>query len=147
MVALRGLRGLLVLALLAPAGGLHGCGLASFVRLSINDPIEPEDVTFIEPGRTTLREVVTRLGAPDEMEPLGDDVVARYHFRDARYARVNLGYPSGFFLPVPIDLVVAGGGLGADVFQVVFDAEWRAVGHAFAHHARSSRYRPWPFSE
>lgn len=147
MVALRGLRGPLLLALLVLAGGPEGCGLASFVRLSINDQIKPEDVAFIEPGRTTMREVVTLLGAPDEMEALGDGVVARYHFRDARYSRINFGYPSGFFLFVPVDMVLSGGGLGADVFQVVFDAEWRAVAHAFAHHAQSSRYRPWPFAD
>ncbi|WP_447975210.1 hypothetical protein [Nitrospira sp. Kam-Ns4a] len=133
---------------LVPVLGLSlaGCGFASFVRLSMNDQIKPEDVSFIEPGRTTLREIVTRLGPPHEIEAVGDGMVARYHFRDVKYSRLNLGWPARFFLPVTPDMILAGGGLGTDVFQVRFDSDWVALEQAFARHADSSRYKPWPFA-
>ena len=48
-----------------------GC---SFIRLTINDTIVAEDVAFIVPGQTTLRDIVERLGTPDEMQDAPDGV-------------------------------------------------------------------------
>ena len=41
-----------------------GCNVA---RLTLNTTLTPENVAFIVPGKTTLTEVVTRLGAPDTL--------------------------------------------------------------------------------
>mgnify|MGYP001597918658 CR=1 FL=1 len=126
---------------------LAGCGLASFTRLSVNDTIKPEDVAFITAGKTTLTDVVAKLGTPDEMVGLADEAgaVALYHFLDVKYARINYGWPLQFVLPLQPDMIIAGGGLATDVFQVKFDAQWVAQHHAFAKHIQASRYRFWPF--
>ena len=39
-----------------------GCNVA---RITLNTTLTPESVAFIVPGKTTLSDVVTRLGAPD----------------------------------------------------------------------------------
>lgn len=122
-----------------------GCGVASFVRVTINDTIKPEDVAFIVPGTTTFPEVVAKLGAPDELIGLDQGAAAAYHFRDAKYSRLNFGWPLRFWLPVQPDMILAGGGIGTDVFQVVFDDRWVARAYAFARHSGASRFSPWPF--
>jgi hypothetical protein len=127
---------------------LSGCGFASFTRLSVNDPIKPEDVTFITPGKTTLAEVIAKLGTPDEVIGLDDaGAVVSYHFLDAKYARINYGWPLQFVSPVSVDMILAGGGLATDVFQVAFDSQWVARQQAFAKHVQASQYRLWPFKD
>ena len=124
---------------------LSGCGLATFARITINDPIKPQDVEFIVPGTTTLTDVVAKLGTPDELEPLADGAVVSYHFRDVKYSRINLGWPLRFVIPVNPDFILAGGGLGTDLFQVFFDDRWVVQTHAFGQHTNSARFKPWPF--
>nr|MBI3612699.1 hypothetical protein [Nitrospirota bacterium] len=136
-----------LLAALVLLGPLSGCGFATFSRLSFNDPIKPEDVAFIQPGQTTLSEITAKLGTPDELRPLDnrDGAVIYYHFLDAKYARINYGWPLQFVSPVSAEMIMAGGGLGTDVFQVVFDSNWVAKQHAFAKHMQSNHYKLWPF--
>ena len=124
---------------------LSGCGLATFARVTINDPIKPQDVEFIVPGTTTLTDVVAKLGTPDELEPLTDGAVLSYHFRDMKYARINLGWPLRFVIPVNPDFILAGGGLGTDLFQVFFDDRWVVQTHAFDHQPNAARFKLWPF--
>ncbi|MGH7235436.1 MAG: hypothetical protein ACREIO_03555 [Nitrospiraceae bacterium] len=135
-----------VVGLMALGLVLSGCPL-QWQRITINETIEPEDVTFIRAGETTLSEVVAKLGAPDEISDTRDGAVARYRFRDARYFRVNFGYAVKFFTPpgTPDDMVLAGGGTGTHEFHVVFDAKWVVQYHAFARHLSASQYRFWPF--
>lgn len=125
---------------------LDGCGFVTFARVTINDPISVADVAFIVPGQTTFAEVVQRLGAPDELVGSDDGAVIFYHFRDAKYSRINLSWPAqvvwSSFVP---DFILSGAGLGSDVFQVSFDRQWIVQHHEFARHVRASRYRPWPF--
>ena len=127
---------------------LSGCGLISFTRLSVNDPIKPEDVAFITLGKTTLAEVIAKLGTPDEVIGLDDaGAVVSYHFLDARYARINYGWPLQFVSPASVDMVLAGGGLATDVFQIAFDSRWVVRQQAFAKHIQASQYRLWPFKD
>ena len=125
---------------------LSGCPL-QWQRITVNETIHPEDVTFIRAGETTLSEVVAKLGAPDMISDTRGGAVARYQFRDVKYFRVNFGYAVKFFTPpgVPDDMVLAGGGTGTHEFQVMFDANWVVQYHAFARHLSASQYRFWPF--
>jgi hypothetical protein len=124
---------------------LGGCGLYTAVRVTVNDSLAPQDVRFIETGKTTLTEVVAQLGAPDELTGGDRGMLLVYHFRDAKYSRVNLGWPLRFWLPVQPDLILAGGGLGTDMFEISFDEHWVAQQHAFSKHTQASRHRLWPF--
>jgi hypothetical protein len=124
---------------------IAGCGFYSAVRLTVNDHISEQDVGFIERGKTTLPQVVEKLGAPDELTGHDTGVVLTYHFRDAKYSRVNLGWPLRFWLPVQPDIIFAGGALGTDMFQIAFDQHWVAQYHAFAKHSQGVQHRLWPF--
>jgi hypothetical protein len=123
-------------------------GPLAWQRFTLNEPIAEHDVTFIVDGVTPLSEVVARLGTPDEMQSVGQLIVARYHFSDGRYFRADYGWGLRFVIPYSSpDLVMGGGGFGTDIFQVTCDARWVVQEHAFAWHTNSSEFRLWPFGE
>jgi hypothetical protein len=74
--------GLLLLALLAPA-----CFIS---RTTVNEPIWRADVDQFVPGRTTAKEVVARLGAPNEVVQLGSRTAYRYDFTVLKRAGFSL---------------------------------------------------------
>ena len=69
---------LLVLALLSPS-----CFIA---RETVNEPIRRADVETLVPGTTTAREVVERLGGPNEVVQLGSRTAYRYDFTTTKRA-------------------------------------------------------------
>ena len=74
--------------------------------------------------------------------------LARYYYADVKYFRVNFGWPLGLWQPaalVPHDLILGGGGLGVDVFQVELDQRWIVQQYTFAHESAAAGYRVWPF--
>jgi|SRR5687768_12089386 hypothetical protein len=140
-------RGLLILVCLF-AVILEGCPLA-WRRLTVNEIIRPDDVSFIVPGTTTLADVVKNLGAPGTIRRLDSGTVVRYQFLDIKYFTVNVTRPLSFIFPVleavPTDLyqlTYSGGGLGTEELQVEFDKNWVVVYYAFAHHQNASSYMP-----
>jgi hypothetical protein len=137
------------LAILAGLG-VAGCDLISWTRVTLNHPLEADDVAFILPGRTSLDEVVARLGAPDQLIGTRDGFAANYLYRDAKYFRVNLGYPLGFVSPtayLPHDFALARSASGADTFQVAFDARAVVQYAGFFRGAAGAQYKAWPFGE
>lgn len=129
---------------------LGGCirGPIAWQRMSVNFPINPDDVGFIVKGRTTLAEVAERLGAPDELLDLQSGAVATYHFSDGKYFRVDWGWGLRFIVPFySPEIVQSGGGVGMDAFQVKCDDKWVVQHYAFAFHANSSKFRFWPFGD
>jgi hypothetical protein len=140
-------RGLLIIVCLLTVL-LEGCPLA-WRRLTVNEIIRPDDVSFIVPGTTTLADVVKNLGAPGSIRRVDSGTVVRYQFLDIKYFTVNITRPLSFFFPVleavPSDLyqlTYSGGGLGTEELQVEFDKNWVVVYYAFAHHQNASRYVP-----
>jgi hypothetical protein len=122
-----------------------GCGFVSWTRVSINDPIRDQDVAFIVPGKTTFQQIQARLGAPSLLSKTNGHMIARYYFLDAKYFRINWGWPLRLVIPYPPDLVMSRAGLAADAFMVVFDAQEVAQSHAFTRHKAAVDYRLWPF--
>jgi hypothetical protein len=124
-----------------------GCILVSHV--TINDPINQEEVAFIQEGRTTFKDVVEELGAPTQLiGTKGGGAIAVYEFLDLKYSRVNYGWALKFLAQTygqDTDMILAGGGLGIDMFQVTFDERWMAKSYTFSKHAKASRYVYWPF--
>jgi hypothetical protein len=140
-------RGLLILVCIL-AVLLEGCPLA-WRRVTVNEIIRPDDVSFIVPGSTTLHDVVKNLGAPGSIRRVDSGTVVRYQFLDIKHFTVNITRPLAFFFPflevVPSDLyqlTYGGGGLGTEELQVEFDKNWVVVYYAFAHHQEASRYAP-----
>ena len=140
-------RGLLILLCLL-AILLEGCPLV-WRRFTVNEVIQPADVSFIVPGATTLDDVVKNLGAPGSIRRVDGGTVVRYQFLDIKHFTVNITRPLSLFFPVleivPSDLyqlTYGGGGLGTEELQVEFDKNWVVVYYAFAHHQEASRYVP-----
>lgn len=137
-----------MIALVAAAPSLAGCDPISWTRVTLNHPLSAGEVAFIVPGTTRLEDVVARLGAPDQLIGTHRGMVMNYFYEDARYFRVNLGWPLGFISPIsyaPHDLVFANSASGADTFQVAFDAEGAVRYAGFFRGAASARYRVVPF--
>jgi len=127
---------------------LSGCGPVIWQRLTLNQPITKDQVTFIQKGETQLSEVARQLGSPDEILNLKNRLVARYHFSDSRYFRINFGWGLRFFIPYySPDMVLSGGGSGTDVFEVACDSQLVVQETSFAFHKSSSRFNLWPFED
>ncbi len=118
-------------------------------HVTINDPIHQETVAFIQEGRTTFKDVVEELGAPTRLVGTkGGGAIAVYQFLDIKYSRVNYGWALQFIPQSQgqgTDMILAGGGLGIDMFEVAFDDRWVATHYMFSKHTNASRYVFWPF--
>ena len=129
---------------------LPGClrGPVAWQRVTLNQPIATEDVRFIINGRTSISDVVEKLGTPNEMLPVKDGIVTRYHFTDGKYFRADYGWGLRFLIPFfAPDLVLGGGGIGSNIFQITYDKNWIVQHHAFAFHSQSSEFLVWPFRD
>ena len=62
---------------------LAGCGIA---RQDVNEPLDASRVAELQPGRTTAREVVEKLGGPNEVVQLGRRTAYRYDSSTAKSA-------------------------------------------------------------
>lgn len=114
-------------------------------RLTINDLIRPDDVAFIERGKTSLTDVVARLGAPDEIAAAGHLLTARYRFRDGKYFKIDAGRLLAFWSPITPEMSMARGQVETDVFQVVMDQRGIVQEYAFTFQSPEARFTPWPF--
>lgn len=129
---------------------LSGCirGPVVWQRVTLNQPLTAQDVSFVVNGETSLSEVVEKLGAPNQMLCSNGGVIARYQFTDGRYFRVDFGWGLRFLIPFYApELVLGGGGLGTDAFQVTYNDDWVVQDHGFAFHSQSSEFRLWPFKD
>lgn len=61
-------------------------GACAIARQDTNEPLDPAVVRSFEPGRTTAREVVEKLGAPTEVVQLGKRTAYRYDATTAKTA-------------------------------------------------------------
>lgn len=124
-----------------------GCGLATFARISVNQQVAPEDLTFLRPDQTTLSDLVNRLGTPNEIAASDNTWVATYHFLDAKYLRINYGTLLKPWAPMSPDMVTEGFETGVNALEVVLDSSWHVRHVAFSHHRNpSSQFRFWPFT-
>lgn len=129
---------------------LSGCirGPVVWQRVTLNQALTAQDVSFVVNGETSLSEVVEKLGAPNQMLSSNGGVIARYQFTDGRYFRVDFGWGLRFLIPFYApELVLGGGGLGTDAFQVTYNDDWVVQDHGFAFHSQSSEFRLWPFKD
>ncbi|HEY7128292.1 MAG TPA: hypothetical protein VH332_01375 [Nitrospira sp.] len=133
---------LTALLLLVLIGILPGCNV---VRITLNTPLKADDVAFIVPGKTTLLEIVDRLGSPDSISNSSTGIVSIHRFLDMKYARVNFGYLARPWSPVDPDLIFSRTGFGTDAFQVFYDTNGVVVEHSFLRHVTERPFHPYPF--
>ncbi len=116
------LRARLGLLLILPLIG--GCGFADFARVSVNEPITMEDVSFIRPDQTTFAEVIAKLGTPDEIIESETGIIAVYRFLDARYSRINYGSLASPWSPITPDLITEGLGMRLNRLNIRLSPTW-----------------------
>ncbi len=133
---------LAVLMCCALGSGLSACNV---IRVSLNTPITPTDVGFIQDGQTTLDEVIAKLGAPDSVTPSESGAVVTYRFLDMKYSRVNFGWLLKPWTPVDPDLIISRTGLGLDMYELLCDANWVVTHQSFLRHLTDPRFNPYPF--
>ncbi|KXK05244.1 MAG: hypothetical protein UZ03_NOB001001141 [Nitrospira sp. OLB3] len=139
---IRGWRGALLWSLVGTMV-LTGCNVAS---LTINTPLTVDHVAFITEGRTTLTDVVERLGAPDSMADSEIGTIVTYRFLNAKYSRVNFGWLLKPFSPVDPDLVFSRSGLGTDAYELICNENWVVIHQAFVRQPPAQRlFTPYPF--
>ncbi len=119
-----------------------GCNV---IRITLNSPISQDDVAFIESGKTTLSDVIIKLGAPDSITDSYLGVVATYRFLDMKYSRVNFGWLVKPWSPVDPDLIVSRTGFGVDAFELFCDQNWVVTHQSFLRQLSGPRFNPYPF--
>lgn len=119
-----------------------GCNV---VRVTLNTTLTPENVAFIVPGKTTLTEVITKIGTPDTLTDADSGVVATYRFLDLKYSRVNFGWLAKPWTPVDPDLIFSRTRLGVDEFQVFYNSDWIVVQQGFQRSLIRPPFHPYPF--
>lgn len=132
-------RSLLIVILCITAAGCN------VIRVKLNTPISADDVAFIEPGKTTLGDVIGKLGAPDSITDSYIGVVATYRFLDMKYSRVNFGWLVKPWSPVDPDLIISRSGFGVDAFELLCDQNWVVTHLSFLRQLSGPQFNPYPF--
>lgn len=135
-----------VSVLMMAAVGLPFVG-CNVIRVTLNTSLTSEDVAFIVPGRTTLADIVDKLGAPDSLTNSETGVVATYRFLDLKYSRVNFGWLAKPWTPVDPDLIFSRTGFGVDAFEVHCDQQWVVLHQVFQRHLIRPPFHPYPFQQ
>jgi hypothetical protein len=127
---------------------LAGCGPIGWTRVTVNRPLSAREVSFIVPGATKWSEVMSRLGAPDELIDTCNGIVADYFYSDSKSFDINFGWPLTFIPAAshaPHSFALGGRGIGTNSFQVTFDARGVVQYAAFSRGQAAAPYRLWPF--
>jgi hypothetical protein len=119
-----------------------GC---DFRKVVVNDPIRPKDVAFIKSGKTTMQEVVIRLGAPDEILGTSDRLWFQYHFKTTKFLRIDFGVLLRLWSPVTPPLSIGRSNAGTDVFLIAFDPKWVTQDLSFPPPSETDKIGFWPF--
>lgn len=122
---------------------LAGCSLR---RVVVNDVISPQRVTFIQSGSTTMQQVVSRLGAPDEIFESEFGLATVYEWSDTKFSAIDFGYAARAFSPYSPSMTLARTGIDKEQFQVHYDAQGivRTVGF-IRHEGAVPVLWFWPF--
>ena len=130
---------------------IPGCPIR-WQRVTFNHSIKSDDVSFIVPGHTTFREVLEKLGVPDQIKHSNIGPITQYDFLDAKEFKVDLLSALPFVVPAVAvvpgsyrQLELQSGGIGPDHFRVFFYSNWIVHSYAFEIHPQATEYILWPF--
>jgi hypothetical protein len=122
------------------------CAGCSVRRVTLNEVLTPEQVSFIRVGQTTIRELADHIGAPDEMTESDFGGVALYYWSDTKSAALDFGAIGRLFLPYSPTMTLNKTGTTPEQLQVVFDPQWTVRAYGFS---RRTTDEPvvwfWPF--
>ena len=131
-------------------GLVAGCTPISWTRVTLNHPLQAQDVAFIRPGETKWDDVIDELGAPNQLNETTTGITASYYYYDSKRFNVDFGWLAGFFLPpgaseAPHQLDFSSAGIGANTFQVTFDTSGTVQYDGFSHTTAASQFKASPF--
>ncbi|MDH5668144.1 MAG: hypothetical protein OEY86_09055 [Nitrospira sp.] len=121
---------------------LVGCGVR---RVDFNTPIHAQGVEFIRPGETTLQQVVERLGGPEDLNLVSDEVLAEFRWSTTRSASLNLGYLFRFISPVSPSMTMSGTGINIERLLITCDKQLVVRSYAFGKAEEHAFFEFWPF--
>ncbi len=129
---------------------LAGC---AFVRGDYNGGIEPDRVAFIQKGVTTRSEVISRLGAPDEVKFADMKVVVRAGATDQNdvgagreidHYRHYTGRVGSF---IPVLVVFSRVSVQSDDLYVFYNPDGVVDEVIYGNRTNGMSFRWWPFGE
>jgi outer membrane protein assembly factor BamE (lipoprotein component of BamABCDE complex) len=110
---------------------LAGCSLR---RVVVNDVISPQGVTFIQSGSTTMQQVVSRLGVPQEIYESEFGMATVYEWSDTKSSAIDFGYIVRAFSPYSPSMTLARTGIDKEEFHVYYDTQGVVRTIAFTRH-------------
>ena len=122
--------------------GLWGCAVR---RVDFNTPITPEDLSFITAGETTLHHVVDRIGAPEDITAVSDQLVAEFKWSTTRSSSLNLGHLFKIISPVSPPIRVSGTGINIQRLLVFCDKQLIVRSYALGLTDEHALVEFWPF--
>ena len=99
---------------------MAGCSLR---RVVVNDVIAPERLSFIQPGTTTMSQVVSQFGAPDDIQESEFGLATVYEWSDTKASGVDFGFIARFFSPYSPSMTLARTGIDIERLHVHYDQE------------------------
>ena len=121
---------------------LSGC---DFRRVVVNDPLVPELVQGLEPGKSSVHEVVQQLGSPDDIAEGATGLVLRYRYGDSKTMRVNFGWIFRIFFPFTPSLNLGRSDGVTHVLHVALNPDLTFDHSVVQPPPESSRFWFWPF--
>ncbi|MFO0705366.1 MAG: hypothetical protein U0412_00800 [Nitrospira sp.] len=97
---------------------MAGCSLR---RVVVNETIPPERLSFIRPGSTTLSQVVSQFGAPDDIQESAFGLATVYEWSDTKASGVDFGFVARFFSPYSPSMTLARTGIDIERLHVHYD--------------------------
>ena len=119
-----------------------GC---DFRRVVINQPIEVETLATLNPGESSIQDIVQVLGAPDEIEAISDGMVFRYRYKDSKTMRVNFGILLRIFFPVAPSMNLGRGDEVPYVLHIALNPDGVFEQYFLQQQLAPPQFSFWPF--
>lgn len=132
----------LAVVLLAICSVLAGCSVR---RVNFNEPVTQDSLSFIQPGHTTLHQVVERLGAPEDIIIGSVELIAEFKWSTTRSASLDLGYLFKLISPVSPPVTLSGTGINIERLLVICDSQLVVRSYALGPTDQHALIEFWPF--
>jgi hypothetical protein len=121
---------------------LSSCSLR---RVDFNEPITPQDLSFITVGTTRLHQVVDYLGAPEDITMPSDRLVAEFRWSKTRSSSLDLGHLFKLISPISPPFTLSGTSSDVDRLLITCDHDFIVRSYAFSLVDEHPLIEFWPF--
>ena len=121
---------------------LVGCTVR---RVNFNEVITQDRLSFIRPGETTLQHVVSRLGAPEDITPMSNQLVAEFKWSTTRSSSINFGHIFRIISPVAPPMTLSGTGTNIQRLLIICDSQLVVHSYTLGLTDEHAVIEFWPF--